>query len=470
MSTTDELVLQQPLEIEPEGEAAAPRPATGLRRRIVGATMWSIVRMGGSRAISLGSNLVMTRLLFPEAFGLMVLVNVCLRGMHLMSDMGLGPSIIQNEKGTEPRFLNTAWVLQIIRGTIIWAVAAGLAWPLSVFYGQPELYGLITVAGLTAFIAGLESTGQYTLRRQLRPRNLAIMEFAAQATTVSTMIVWAVISPTVWVLVGGPVAGALVRAVWSHFLLGEGRNRLQWDRDSARAVFHFGKWIFLSSGLYFLAGQLDRLMLPAFIPFEVLGVYGIAVLLASVPQEAVHFLSFEVIFPALSELNQLPRQQLRAKILPSRGKFLILLGTGMGLMAGSGDLIVRLLYDSRYHEAGWMLIVLVIGLWPAVMIETINPALLAVGKPRYFAYTSAARAFAIGIGVPLGYSFGGLPGVVVVVALCNLVEYAVSAYGLWRNQLWMVWQDIRMTALWLAVFGTVVGLRIVLPWSWLKWH
>jgi hypothetical protein len=63
-------------------------------------------------------DLILTRLLFPEAFGLMALVQVFMGGLQMFSDLGVNMSIIQSKRGEDPDFLNTAWTFQILRGLI----------------------------------------------------------------------------------------------------------------------------------------------------------------------------------------------------------------------------------------------------------------------------------------------------------------------------------------------------------------
>ena len=86
----------------------------------------------GQQFMRLLSNLVLTRLLFPEAFGMMALIQTFTAGLQMFSDIGLRPSIIQNKRGEDPDFLNTAWTLQIIRGAGLWLFSCLLAWPLAV--------------------------------------------------------------------------------------------------------------------------------------------------------------------------------------------------------------------------------------------------------------------------------------------------------------------------------------------------
>jgi len=62
----------------------------GLMARALRSASWLLLGYGGSQALRLASNLILTRLLFPEAFGLMALVSVITVGLALFSDIGLG--------------------------------------------------------------------------------------------------------------------------------------------------------------------------------------------------------------------------------------------------------------------------------------------------------------------------------------------------------------------------------------------
>ena len=81
---------------------------------------WVVFGHVASQGIRLAANLILTRLLFPEAFGLMALVNIFLQGLEMFTVLGIGPSIIQNRRGDDPAFLNTAWTIQVIRGFVLW--------------------------------------------------------------------------------------------------------------------------------------------------------------------------------------------------------------------------------------------------------------------------------------------------------------------------------------------------------------
>src|SRR5262245_18372468 len=85
--------------------------ATSLRQRTIRGSAWTTTESVAAVVLRLGSNLVLTRLLLPEMFGVMALVNIFIQGLQMFSDVGIGPAIIQNRRGDDPSFLNTAWTI-----------------------------------------------------------------------------------------------------------------------------------------------------------------------------------------------------------------------------------------------------------------------------------------------------------------------------------------------------------------------
>ncbi|MCZ0901732.1 oligosaccharide flippase family protein, partial [Microcoleus sp. HI-ES] len=113
---------------------------------------------GSSQIIRFGSNLILTRLLLPELFGLMGLAYVFIAGINLFTDIGLGPSIIQNKRGEDPQFLNTAWTLQVIRSFFVWICLVIITQPVANFYEDPRLLWLVPIIGINSLIGGFKST------------------------------------------------------------------------------------------------------------------------------------------------------------------------------------------------------------------------------------------------------------------------------------------------------------------------
>ena len=87
-----------------------------MKKDILRGSLWTMVGHGAGQALRFLNNIILARLLAPESFGLMVLINSFLMGVQLFSDIGIGQSLVQNARGEEPDFYNTAWTIQVIRG------------------------------------------------------------------------------------------------------------------------------------------------------------------------------------------------------------------------------------------------------------------------------------------------------------------------------------------------------------------
>src|SRR5258706_9299249 len=120
-----------PAAVHADGVESAP---AHLQRRVVSGSVWTIAGYGAGQVLRLAGNLVLARLLYPEAFGLMALVSVFLQGLAMFSDIGIGPSIIQSRRGDELAFLNTAWTIQVVRGIVLWVVSMAGAAPFAAWY------------------------------------------------------------------------------------------------------------------------------------------------------------------------------------------------------------------------------------------------------------------------------------------------------------------------------------------------
>ena len=105
-----------------------------LLHRTLHAGSWTLVGYGYGQFLRFAGNLILTRLLFPEAFGAMALVQSVLTGLTLLSDLGISQAIVQNARGHTAAFLNTAWTVQVIRGVLIWVATCALALPVATFY------------------------------------------------------------------------------------------------------------------------------------------------------------------------------------------------------------------------------------------------------------------------------------------------------------------------------------------------
>jgi O-antigen/teichoic acid export membrane protein len=438
----------------------APGELHGLGKTALTGTVWSVAAYGGGMALRLLSTIVLSRILVPQYFGLMTLLNTVIIGLTLFSDLGLTPNIIRSPRGDEPEFLDTAWTMQVIRGAGLWVVCLLLSWPFAQFYGETQLRVLVPVIGLSLVISSFNSTAISTLSRRMAVRELALMELGIQACQFVFTVAWALIDRSVWALVAGRLFSDLVRLVVSYRLIPGQRNKFHWDLPAARELFALGRWVFLSTALTFLANQSDRMILGKLVSLQTLGLYGVAFALSDVPRQIIMTFRGYIVMPFVAKLAHLPRQEFFRLVLQYRRTVLLVSGTMLAMVVASGDLVMGRIYDVRYHDATWIVPILAFGLWHTILYSTTSPCLFVIGKPQNAAIGYGFSAIAICVMTPLAFFHWGLVGSVFAVAFSDVPMYLTNLYGLRREQMFPLNQDLKATVFFAAVTGLLIALRV----------
>ena len=440
------------------------KASASLKRRAAEGSLWVLSTQGIGVVVRTGSRIVLAWLLFPQAFGLMLLVNTLMKGLKMLSDVGIRANMIQSDHSDDPDFYNTAWTLQIVRGVVLWAIATALAWPYAWLMDKPTLMWLVPVTALTAVFAGLGSTLRFTLDRDMAYARTSILQVSTHIVSVGITIYWAWLMPSVWALVGGGVIGTCLSTAASHFLVPGKRNRLAWHPEHARTMIKFGAWILISTALTFAALEADKFILGALLDKSFLGVVSVALGFVSMPRDLMESFRRRVMLPAFSQRKHHPRDDVRRKLRRIRMPIILLGAVGMAAGVSVADYVVRGLLDDRYIQAAWILPILTLGLWPRILFG-MTPPMVALGKPQYNAYGSGLRFVAVAAGLPLAYMAAGLPGAIILIACADVPIYLVVLVALFRERLTCFWQDVLATGVMVSMLMLLLAGRQMLGYG-----
>ncbi|NAZ37822.1 oligosaccharide flippase family protein [Rubellimicrobium sp. CFH 75288] len=443
--------------------SAAPAATASLGARALRSSAITGAGFVAAQALRLGSNLLLTRLLFPEAFGLMALVAVVLTGLAMLSDIGLGPAVMGSRRGDDPDFLDTAWTVQALRGVLLWLAACALAPFLAAFWGEPVLALMLPVAAFALVIQGLNPTRLLTAHRHLRAGRVTLIELATQVVGLVAAAILAWITGSVWALVVSGLVAALAHLALLHLCLPGRPDRLRWEPAAARELVRFGQWILLATLFGFLALQADKIVLGRWLPLADFGLYNIGAFLATFPLLLGGAVAGRVLIPvyrdsppaapgAAGEANRRRIRRMRAALLGG----LVLLVLPLAL---AGDGIVRLLYDPRYAGAGAVALLLAAAQGPALVLLSCDQAALAQGDSRRFFVYSALRAIFSTGGLLAGLALAGLGGAILGQAAGWLLAWPVLAWLLRPHRAWDPALDLAVLAVSGLLLATVLTLR-----------
>jgi len=386
--------------------------------------VWLLLNIGGSQILRLLGNLILTRLLVPEMFGLMALVTAIILGISMFSDVGIRGSIISNPRSGEPEFYNTAWTVQIVRGVLLYLILLAMAIPISRFYEIPQLALVIAVVGANTVVNGFMPTKVYWAYKELYLRRVSLLEFLAQLLGMVVMIALAYYYRNVWSLVAGMVTSSVAVIVLNYFFIPGHKNWLTWDKQSFVEIFKYGRWILLSTGSLYLITQGDRLVIGKFLTLETLGIYSIAINFSMIVNEIAENVSNKYLFPLYRKfIEGGPGQLYRIRMYRHRGMALGMLACVPFLFFG--QMLIEFLYDDRYEKAGWMLNILTLAALFRLMDTTLRPIFLAHADSFRSMIYQVIKGIIFFPALVIGISNYGLQGLVIVLLLTPLLNLVV---------------------------------------------
>lgn len=439
------------------------------RQRIVHAGVWTIGGHASSQALRLVSNLLMTRLLMPEAFGVMAIAHTFMMGLALFSDVGLGQSVVRSKRGEDHEFVNTVWTMQTLRGSLLALLCLCIAYGIHIaaqnhllvsgsVYAHPDLPLILATLALSAFIGGFESTNMASATRGLNVRLVSFIELLSQAGALVVMLMWAYWSPSIWVLAFGAVSGSTIRTILTHTFIPGSKNRIHWDKESVREVFGYGKWIFLSSILGFAVSNGDKLILGGLISAADLGMFSLASFLIAAIQQVFSKLGSSVAFPTFCEVARERPQELKNTYYKLRLPIDIASLFAAGFLFSAGHLVAEILYDQRYKNVGTLLQILSISLLE-IRYGIAGQCFMALGHSKTITLLIGMRMPLVILGIPLAYTTYGIQGAAWVAGGNVLFTIPVVLYFKYKFNILNIKKELQPLPL--LVVGYSLGLVFI---------
>jgi O-antigen/teichoic acid export membrane protein len=369
--------------------------------------------------------MILARILAQADFGLMALVLTASVLLEALSDVGIRQSIIQNKRGFEPEYLNTAWWLQTVRGAVIYVIAFLAAPAISSFYGQPELTLFLRVAISAVVFNGLMSPGTHALEKQLQyGRWVLIIQGSAAFGAVFTIII-AIWIRNAWALVIGFTLEAALRCLMS-FVLCPFCPKFRIDRSSLFELLRYARGMLGVTVLTIAALKTDVIVLGKVVSTEQLGMYILAFALAQQPAAMFGQTIARVLLSAFAE-RQDDKPFLRRSVTRVIRYTLLL---GIPLAAGAtiwGRQLLSLVYGAPYAAVAMPFGILCFSTVFSVQGVVLSKIYLALGKPHVHRRLTAILALLIVVFICPGAILFGLAGAALGLLLANAISVGIQA-------------------------------------------
>ncbi|MBK7917791.1 MAG: oligosaccharide flippase family protein [Chloroflexi bacterium] len=139
-------------------------PVKNLRQQAAKGVVWTAIGNWGNQIATIIVFIVLTRLLGPEAFGLVAMATVFTSFMAIFAEQGLGQAIVQREQ-LEPEHLDTAFWTNLLVGTGLTLLSIMLSGLVAKIFREPKLQPVVAILSVTFVLTALSSTQQALLQR-----------------------------------------------------------------------------------------------------------------------------------------------------------------------------------------------------------------------------------------------------------------------------------------------------------------
>lgn len=393
---------------------------------------WQTIQKVFTTGLSFVKIFILARLLSPEQFGLFSLVMIALGTTESITQTGVNITILQSKQPIR-YFLDTAFVIAIIRGFVIGSLMIVMGYLMGNYYNQADLFPMVAVVALVPIIKGFINPAIISWQKNFEFAKDSFYSTLRLTVEILAQIALAFLMHSAWALVLGVIVGAIFEVCLSFIMLQE-KPVFHYIKSRGIAIFKNARWLSLSSLLSYLNDNVDDFLLGKIVGTHKLGIYHNAYALSHKVNYELSKSAYHGIMPIFSKMTQ-DNENLRLKKAFYKSFFstvTIVFLISFPLIFFP-EFLVNLLLGDQWLEAIDILRVLTF----AGLIHTMaNLAYaLIIAKKKYFylnAHMIASLTLIVGGILIFGRSHG-LMGAVYAILFARLLSLPIALLGVKKS-------------------------------------
>ena len=348
------------------------------------ATKWSTITEIAAKLVAPVSTMVLARLLTPEAFGVLITVQMVISFAEIFTDAGFQKYIIQHEfVSDDEKYKSTAvafWA-NLIMSLIIWIGIIFFANPIARHVGCDGYGIVIAISCICIPLAAFSSIQMALFKRNFDFKTLFWVRIVGILIPLVVTIPLALITKSYWALIVGLIAlnlsNALILTIKSEW-----KPCWYFNFQYFREMFSFSMWSMIEAISIWMTSYIDIFIVGTMLNQYYLGVYRTSMTTVGQITSIITAATTPVLFSSLSRLQN-NRNEFNAMFFKFQkivGILVIPMGVGIYLFS---DLITEILLGSQWIEASAF-----IGLWGLTSAITIvlahysSEVYRSMGKPK----------------------------------------------------------------------------------------
>ena len=350
-----------------------------LKHEVLRGLKWTAGAKFGSQIITWGITIFVMRLLAPADYGLLAMASVLLALLNMFAEVGLGPALVQQAEVDERKFRQAFGIILLVN-LALFALLNLVAPLVAAFYAEDRLVPVIRVLAIQFLLIPLSVIPDVLLQRRLEFKRRSLIDLGTAIISSVATLALALKGFGVWSLVFGNLSGLVFRLVALN-LAAPFRALPSFSWTGMRQLLAFGGNVTASRFLWFFFTQADTVIVGRVLGGNVLGMYSVAMHLATLPVQRISAILNQVAFPAFSRFQH-EKDVISAQLLKAFGLIgFVAFPVLWGMSSVAPDLVVVVL-GPNWTEAILPLQILTLIMPFRTLVGFLPSITDAVGRPE----------------------------------------------------------------------------------------
>lgn len=269
-----------------------------LKQKALGGIAWTFAQQFGVQLINLVVQVILARILLPEVFGLIAMIQIFLAIGQTLMDAGMTSSLIRTEHPDDDDYSTVFW-MNIGSSIIIYLIIFSMAPFIAQFFNQPVLKDLVRLYTLSFVIKALVGVQTTRLTKELNFRLQMFMQIPSTLLGGIVGVILAYKGYGVWSLAIMSLTTATLFML-QHWIRIKWKPKFAIKKDKLKYHFNFGYKLTLSGILTTIYTNSYSLIIGKIFSPAQLGFYTQANTLRMLPVDNLTMALRKVTYPIFS--------------------------------------------------------------------------------------------------------------------------------------------------------------------------
>ena len=266
---------------------------------------WSSITEILAKIISPVINMLLARILAPEAFGVLATISMVISFAEVLVESGFQKFLIQHNFESfeeEQKYMSVAFWANLAFSLFIWGTLIIFCEPVAMMAGNAGLGLPLAVTGLVIPLHSVIGMQNCQLKKDLDFKGLFIVRTISAFVPLVVTLPLAMFGFDYWSLVIGNIAGAIVQSAILLFV-GKFKPNFFFSYQIFKHMLSFGIWTLLDGFAIWATSWIDSLLIAHFLDDYYLGLYKNSSSTITMLFSIVTAALTPVLFSALSKLQ-----------------------------------------------------------------------------------------------------------------------------------------------------------------------